>query len=175
MASGDSLLILTPNMAVPPATTYAQLDVHAGASTPAEAIPCIDFDAAASEYMDFPNLFMPENYSDATGITLIIVFAAPGEVTATDEVRWEVALRLIGDDIDPLSTSHTYVYTGVSADPPSVANEVAYETLALTKGAQMDTVIAGSYFNLRIYRDHDHADDTAAGDAELFAIHIKET
>ncbi len=175
MASGESLLTLTPNMGVAPATNGAQIDIHPGASTPAENFPCWDFDAASSEYLDFPNLVMPKEY-DGGGLTIIVYFATPGEVTVTDEVRWEIALRLIDDAVDPLSTSHTYVYNGVSADPPSVANEVAYEAgITFTDGADMDSVVAEKLFSLRIYRDHDHGDDTATGDAELFAILIKET
>ncbi len=175
MASGETLLTLTPNMGVAPATNGAQIDIHPGASTPAENFLCWDFDASVSEYLDFPNLVMPKEY-DGGGTTIRIFFAAPGETVATDEVRWEIAFRLIDDDVDPLSTAHTYVYNGVSAVPPSAANEIAYEDgITFTNGADMDSVVAEKFFNLRIYRDHDHGDDTATGDAELFAILIKET
>jgi hypothetical protein len=175
MASGDTLLVLNPHNAVPPATLAATFDTIAGGSTPNENWPCIDFDASSSEYMDFPNLVMPQHYAGTTGITVTIVWAAPSETTVTDECRWEVALQRVNDDAVALTVDAAYAYNGVSADPPSVANEVAYDNITFTDGADMDSVAAGEMFNLRIYRDHDHADDTATGDCCLLAIHIKET
>ncbi len=175
MASGDTLLILNVLHAVPPATNYATLDTIAGGSTPAEAWPCLDFDPDASEYMDFPNLIMPRHYAGTTGITVTIVWAAPSETVVTDECRWEAALQRVNDDAVALTVDAAYAYNGVSADPPTVANEVAYDDITFTNGADMDSVVAGEMFNLRIYRDHDHADDTATGDCCLLAIEIKET
>ena len=175
MASGNSLLSLTPLHCSPPAANAATLDTIAGGSTPAENWPCLDFDAAASEYMDFPNLTMPEHYVGTTGITITIVWAAPSETTVTDECRWEAAIQRIDDDEPELTMDAAYAYNGVSADPPSVANEVAYDDITFTNGADMDSVVAGEFFNLRIYRDHDHADDTATGDCCLLGAHIKET
>lgn len=175
MASGETLIPLTPNHCSPPGANAATLDTITGGSTPAENWPCLDFDASASEYMDFPNLVMPQNYAGTTGITVIIKWAAPGETTVTDECRWEAALQRINDDAVALTVDAAYAYNGVSADPPSAANEVAYDSITFTDGADMDNVVAGEMFNLRVYRDHDHADDTATGDCCLLAIHIKET
>ena len=175
MPSGDTLIVLNPLHGVPPATLAATLDTIAGGSTPAETWPCLDFDPDASEYMDFPNLVMPQNYAGTTGISVIIIWAAPGETTVTSECRWEAALQRINDDAVVLTVDAAYAYNGVSADPPSVANEVAYDTITFTDGADMDSVVAGEMFNLRIYRDHDHADDICTGDACLLAVHIKET
>jgi hypothetical protein len=175
MASGDTLLIIGPFAGSPPATLAASFAVMTGGSTPAEYWPCVDFDDASSEYMDFHNLFMPRNYAGTTGVTVTIVWAAPGETVVTAECRWEVAFRRIEDDTDDLDTSHAYAFNGVSADPPSAANEVAYDTITFTDGADMDSVAAGDFFTLRIYRDHDHADDDCTGDARLLGIEIKET
>lgn len=172
MASGDTLLVLNPLHATPPAANNATLDTIAGGSTPAEAIPCIDFDASSSEYMDFANLVMPQNYGDG-GLTIVVIYSMAS--ATANQVRWEIALRAIEDDAEDQDTSHSYVFNGVSDTVPSAVGEISAPTITFTDGADMDNVDAGDLFHLRIYRDHDHADDTATGDAQLQAIHIKET
>ena len=172
MASGDTLLILNPLHSSPPATIAAQLDIIEGASSPAENIPCIDFDAGASEYMDFPNLIMPKSYGDG-GLTVDLIYSMASAIA--NQVRWEAALRAIEDDSDDQDVSHTYDYNGVSDTVPSAVGRISKATITFTDGADMDNVDAGDFFHLRVYRDHDHADDTATGDAQLQAIHIKET
>lgn len=174
MASGDTLVVFTAQHGVPPATLYAQQDTIAGASTPAEAIPVLDFASGVSEYIDFYGV-VPENY-DSGGITLTFIWCALGETTTTNECRWEAAFRAIEDDAGDLDTSaHTYQYNGVSAPPPSTAGEVSYDNITFTDGADSDNIDAGDAFILRVYRDHDHADDDCTGDASLLAVHMKET
>ncbi len=175
MASGDTLIVLNAQHATPPAANAATFDVIAGGSTPAESIPCIDFDAAATEYMDFDNLVMPQNYSDS-GLTVVVIYSM-ASATGAVQVRWEVALRAIEDDTEDQDTSHDYVTNsnGVSDTVPTAVTEISAPTITFTDGADMDNVDAGDLFHLRIYRDHDHADDDATGDAQLQAIHIKET
>ena len=175
MASGDTLFVLQPHGSVPPSANAATLDTIAGGSTPNEAWPCLDFDDGTDEFADWPNLIMPLHYAGTTGITLTLIWAAPGETTVTEECVWGAALQLVSDDDVVLTVDASYAYNYVTADPPSVANEVAYDVITFTDGADMDSVEAGEMFNLRITRDADHADDDATGDCCLLAIIIKET
>ena len=172
MASGNTLLYLRPTDATPPATLYAQLDWLAGASSPAENIPVLAFDSSSTEYMDFRGK-MPQHYA-AGGLTLVI---CSGAATTTGGVRWDVAFRSIEDDTEDLDTTvHSYDYNGVSVTTlASVQGEVTYDNITFTDGADMDSVGAGDEFILRIKRTHDHADDTAAADAYLHGIEIRET
>jgi len=57
----------------------------------------------------------------------------------------------------------------------SATGEPAYDTIAFTNGAQMDSLAAGESFRLRIYRDANNGDDDMAGDAQLLRIEIQET
>lgn len=173
MASGDTLLILSPLHGTPPATIYATLDTIAGASTPAEAIPVLDFDDTTQEYMDF-YCVMPTTYAGG-GLTIIIGYSAAE--AATDVVDWEIALRRIADDAEDLDTdAHTYSYNDVVDTAPSAVGEVAYATITFTDGADMDSVAAGEYFILRITRDPTPNSGTdVTGDASLHFIHVKET
>jgi len=173
MASGNTLLILTPESHKPPATLYATLDVMVGTSTPAESILVLDFDDTTQEYADFL-CFMPANYSGG-GITLTIVFSAAE--AATDVVAWQAAFRRVADDAEDLdTTAHTYVYNEVIATAPSAVGEVAYDDITFTDGADMDSVAAGEYFILRVTRDPTPSSGTdVTGDASLHAVIVKET
>lgn len=172
MASGNSLLYFGPQHGIPPATSYAQQDAIAGTSTPAESIPVLAFDSAASEHIDFRGK-LPQHYAGG-GLTLVLCYSAG---TTTGGVRWEAGFRAFEDDAEDLdTTAHTYDTNGVSDTTlPSAVGEVNYVNITFTDGADMDSVGAGDEFILRVYRDHDHADDTAASDLFLHGCEIRET
>jgi len=174
MASGNALLVLTPLDNVPPATLYATLDTVTGTSTPAEAIPVLDFDDTTQEYADF-YCVMPSHYAGTTGVTVKIIFSAAE--AATDVVAWQAAFRRVADDAEDLdTTAHTYVYNEVVATAPSVVGEVAYDDITFTDGADMDSVVAGDYFILRVTRDPTPSSGTdVTGDASLHAVYVTET
>lgn len=174
MASGDTLLVLTPAAASLPAATFATFDAMAGTSTPAESILVLDFDDTTQEYADF-YCVMPAAYSGSTGITCTIMWSAAE--AATDVVEWQIALRRVADDAEDLdTTAHTYDYNAVVATAASAIGEVAYDNITFTDGADMDSVTAGDYFILRITRDPTPSSGTdVTGDASLHAIYVKET
>ncbi len=170
MASGDTLLILTPMGNTPPATLYATLDTITGTSTPAESIPVLDFDDTTVEYADFYAV-LPRNYS-GSGVTLMFYHSAAAN---TGVFGINAAFRAVPDDTEDLdTTAQTYDYNEVAATVAGTIGEVAYDTLAFTDGADMDSVTAGTYFILRIKRNTSVASD-ATGDCSLHAIEIKET
>jgi hypothetical protein len=139
-------------------------DVRVGGSTPAENIPVWDADPAASEYMDF--LCFLKGYAGG-GLEINLPFMMSSQA-GTNGIRFEAAIRYLEEDVDDLDASHTYVFQGVSYDPvPSAAGEVGIAVVTMTDGAQMDSLVDGGVFILRVYRDHDHADDDSTGDLEL--------
>jgi hypothetical protein len=172
MASGDTLLILTPLHNTPPATLYATFDTMTGTSTPAEAIPVLDFDDTTQEYADF-YCVMPRNYAGG-GLTVTIGYST---ADTTDVVDWECAFRRVADDAEDLdTTAHTYDYNGSVDTAPSVIGEVAYAAITFTDGADMDSLAVGEYFVLRVTRDPTPDSGTdVTGDASLHFIEIKET
>ena len=172
MATGNTLLILTPLDNVPPATLGATLDYMVGASTPVESIPVLDFDDTTVEYADF-YCVMPSNYAGG-GVTLTFFWS---QALATNTVVLSAAFRRVADDAEDLdTTAQTYDYNLTGAlTPPSVAGEVAYDTLTFTDGADMDSVTAGDYFILRVRRVPTDGNDTSVGDTSIHAIQIKET
>lgn len=172
MASGDTLLILTPDMGNPPGTVYATKDYIIGTSTPAESIPVLDFDQTTAEYMDFP-IVLPTNYGGG-GLTCTVVSSAD---TTTGGVRWEIAFRRVQDDAEDLdTTAQTYDFNGVTiATLASAIGEVTYDDITFTNGVDMDSLAAGEMGILRFRRDPANGGDTAAADANLHRIIIKET
>jgi hypothetical protein len=176
MASGDTLIILTPQHATLTGDNYpASHDTIDGGATVGEIIPCLDFDASQTEFADFPNLVMPHNYNNG-GLTIDVVYSMSSDGGGSNKVRWEIGFRAIEDDAEDQDTTvHSYDTNGVSDIVPDAVGEVSIGQITFTDGADMDNVDAGDLFHLRISRDHDHADDNATGDAQLQAIHIKET
>lgn len=171
MASGNTLLYLPPRAATLPATAYAQLDVIVGASSPTEGFPVLAFDSASIEQADFRGK-MPQNYGGG-GLTMVL---ADGANTTTGGVVWQAAFRRITNAIDLDTTAFTYDFNGVTVSTlPNAVGKLSYDNITFTDGADMDSVVAGDEFLLRIRRKTDDAADTAAADAYLHAIEIRET
>lgn len=168
MASGS--LVVEVIEAIPPATSYATLDTRSGGSTPAESMTVWDFDASATEYMDF-KCRLSEDY-DGGGLTFQIVWMATSATSG--EVVWEIAIRRM--DAADWDTAHTYDFnTASDSTAPATNGTPVTLTLTFTDGADMDSWAAGEYAMIRIRRKHDAAGDDMAGDAELVGISGKET
>lgn len=163
MASGDVVVAILE--AAPPATSYATFDTRAGGSTPAESVPCYDFDPDAIEYMDFPAFL--KGY-DGGGLTIRLAWAS---TSATSNVcRWGVAIRRFADDAEDIDTSQTYDYNDVDCTAASASGEVVYDNITFTDGADMDSWADGEWAIIRVRRNATHVNDNMAGDAELVGI-----
>lgn len=164
MASGDSLIIFTPQMNEPPASNPATPDLR-------NQHPVLDFDAATNESAVFSGV-MPQNYAGTTGVTVYLHYAM-STATAGD-VDWDAAFERIGDqqlDID--ADSFAAVNSVDNTTVPATSGNVDVVSIAFTNGVDMDSVAAGEGFRLKITRDA--VSDTASGDAELRFIEIRET
>lgn len=164
MASGNSLLQWTALSAELPASNYATFDTRNNHA-------CLDFDQTTGETCYFTGV-MPQHYSDTTGVTVYLHWA--GSVVGTNTVGWLVAFERMADggtDIDADSFASDQTVTAEAADATTGILDVS--SVAVTKGANMDSVVAGDLFRLRITRNV--AVDDLAGDAELYAVEIRET
>lgn len=163
MASGDSLLQFRPNHNEPPSSNAASLDTR-------NQHQVLDFDATTNESAVF-GAIMPQAYGGG-GVTVYIHYAMS---TATSgDIDWDVAFERIGDqqqDID--SDSFAAVNSVDNTTVPGTSGNVDVVSVAFTDGADMDSVAAGEAFRLKLTRDA--ASDTASGDAELWAVEIRET
>lgn len=163
MATGDTLLVFTPLNNEPPSSNFATLDTR-------NLHPVLDFDASTNESAVFSGI-MPRHYSGG-GATVYIHYVMS---TATSgDIDWDVSFERIGDqqqDID--SDGFAAVNSVDNTTVPGTSGNVDIVSVAFTDGADMDSVAVGEGFRLKVTRDA--ASDTAAGDAELTAVEIKET
>lgn len=162
MASGNTLLIFTPLQNEPPASNYATLDLRNGH-------PVLDFDPTTQETAIFSGV-MPLHYGGG-GVT---VYVHATSDAASGTLGWDVSFERMSDattDLD--SDSFATAQTVTAATVPGTSGVVLVLNVAISNGANMDSVAAGESFRLRIRRDV--ANDTSASDANLLAVTIKET
>lgn len=164
MASGDTLLIFHPYNNEPPTANYATLDTR-------NQHPCLDFDAATNESAVFSSI-MPQHYAGTTGIRVYLHYAMSSAEANT--IDWDVAWERIGDqqldiDGDSFAAANSVDNTTV----PGTTGLVDIVNVAFTDGADMDSVVAGESFRLKVTRDA--VSDDAAGDAELVKAELRET
>jgi hypothetical protein len=163
MAAGNTLLIFLPQDNEPPSTNFATIDSRNGH-------PCLDFDTTTQEAAIF-SAIVPRNYA-GNGITVYVHYAMTSAESGT--VGWDVAFERIGDgqqDVD--SDSFASAQTVVAVTVPATTGLVDIVSVAVTNGANMDSIAVGELFRLRVRRDV--ANDNGAGDAELYAVELKET
>jgi hypothetical protein len=163
MASGQTLLQFFPQDNEPPAANFATLDTRNGH-------PCLDFDATTQEIAIF-RAMLPRNYGGG-GITVYLHHGASSATSGT--IGWDVAFERIGDgqqdvDADGFATAQAVT----PATVPGTSGLVDIVNAAISNGANIDSIAVGEMFRIRVRRDV--ANDTAAGDAELYMVELKET
>lgn len=174
MASGQTLFpCLKPGCEEAVSANMAEQVVIAGASTPNERVLAWAFDDTTTEYVDI-RLTMPSNYAGTTGVT--IKFKSSSTATSNTYVL-SAAFRRIQDDAEDLdTTAQTYDYNDTGAiTPASASGEITYDSLTFTNGADMDSVVAGEDFILRVRRNPGSGSDTVTGDVFLQTIEMLET
>lgn len=163
MASGDTLCCFFPQDNEPPSSNFATLDTRNGHLV-------LDFDTSTQETAIFKGV-LPRHYAGG-GITVYLHWAATSATTGT--IGWDVAFERIGDgsqDID--SDGFATAQTVTAATVPATSGHVDITNVAVTDGANIDSIAVGEAFRLRVRRDV--ASDTASGDAELLAVELKES
>ena len=163
MATGNSLCFFHPQDNEPPASNYATLDSRNNHF-------CLDLDTTTHEAAIFTGI-LPRTYAGG-GITVYVHYAMTSATSGT--CGWDVAFERIGDsqqDIDSDSFATAQTITAVTV--PATSGHVDIVNVAVTDGANMDSIAVGETFRLRIRRDV--ANDNGAGDSELVGVELKET
>jgi len=161
MASGDTLAIFAPYDNEPPSSNYATLSFRNGH-------PILEFDDTTAESAVFTGI-LPRNYAGG-GITVYIAAMA---VATTNTMGWTVEIERMDSGTDLDADSFASAQTVTAASVPGTSGQPLTLNVAITSGANMDSLAAGEPFRIRIKRDV--ANDTAVGDVQLLAVEIKET
>lgn len=166
MATTNLLAQWSPLANQPPSANYATFSTRNG-----HAI--LQFDAATDESAFFVG-YLPANYAGG-GLTLKILWSATSATTGS--CRWQAAIERMEDegtdtDADSFATANS---TGDTA--PGTSGALQYSTITFTSGAQMDSLVAGEAFRLKLNRDADGTSgtDDMTGDAELHLLALLET
>lgn len=162
MASGSPVVQVVRIM--PPATSYSYLSAIAGGSTPNEDYRVWTFTNSAAAYLDV--LCALKGYAGG-GLTFRLGWSA---LATTNNCVWQLAVRRISDDADDMDTSHTYDFNTVTGAAPSAVNELSYDNVTFTNGADMDSWADGEMAIVRVLRDPAHASDTLANTCYLWGF-----
>lgn len=172
MASGDTLAIFGPLHSEPVSTAadVATLDTRFQR-------PCLDFDADADQEVVFSGI-MPQNFAATTGVTVHLWMGSSTDQTS-GIVAWELLFeRVIEDstDLDADDFEASVAGNRFTQTAPAGVSQIAHDTKAIVN-ADMDAIVAGDHFRLKLRRDANGTSqtDSMTGDAEVFAIEIRET
>ncbi|HWA45248.1 MAG TPA: hypothetical protein VHA10_18655 [Hypericibacter adhaerens] len=163
MSSGDTLCVFTPYQNEPPASNYATLSLRNGH-------PLLQFDATTTEAAVFTGI-MPQNYANTTGVTVFVVASLTTATTGT--LGWSILFERMDSATDIDSDSYAPVQAITASTVPATLGQPLTLSVAVPKGTNLDSIVAGDTFRMRIERDT--TNDTATGDAELLAIELRET
>lgn len=156
----STLLIFTALHAEYPASAFATFDtrnLHA----------ILDFDDTVDESAIF-SAVLPRSY-DASGLKIWIHFAM--ETAVTGNVIWKVAFERIGEVLDIDADSFAAAQSTGAITVPGTSGMIEMASVTLTDGAQIDGLLAGEGFRMKITRDA--VTDTAVDDAEILYIEIE--
>ena len=163
MASGDTLIVFTPLNNEPPSSAFAVFDTR-------NQHVVLDFDDTVNNSAIFKSI-MPRHYGSG-GVTVYIHYAMTSAEANT--VDWDAAFERVSDQQQDLDADGFAAVQSVdNTTVPGTSGLVDIVSIAFTNGAQMDSVAVGEGFRLKITRDA--TSDDATGDAELWAVEIKET
>lgn len=162
MASGQTLCTFFPADNEPTSTNYATPDLR-------NLHPVLNFDTTTGETAFFTGI-VPRHYAGG-GITVYVHSCAATATSGT--IGWLVAFERIGttQDLDADSFAADQTITASTVNGTSGICNI--DNVAVTNGANMDSIAVGEAFRLRITRDV--ANDTATGDAQLVCVELKET
>ena len=161
MASGETLCRFTPQCNEHPAAAFATLDLR-------NNHPVLDF--ALNEIGIFSSIF-PRNYS---GMSLTVLLHYAMTVAIADDIKLETSFERIGEVLDIDGDSFAAAQNTGDIIVPGTSGLVDIITTTHTHGAQIDNLVAGEGFRLKVKRIAVVGVD-AAGDLELRFVEIRET
>ncbi len=163
MASGDSLIQFNSYRNQPPSGSWAIPDLR-------NMHPVLDFSSTTSKYAVFGDA-LPQAYSGC-GINIFVhtSFTTASAGSALLQFNFE----RIGNEILDTDDDNWGPNSSLIIDVPPTAGYVNITSINIADGASMANIAAGELFRIRVWRDCNHASDTADDDLELHNIELRE-
>jgi hypothetical protein len=146
----------------PPATNYASFDTR-------NSIGVLDFDDTTAESAVFVGI-IPEAADFTTGMKVVLKWAATSATSGN--VIWTAALERSTTDLDADSFATGVDFAASAANGTS--GIVTSVSLDLNGTTEIDSIVAGDLFRLKITRKAADGSDTMTGDAELIAVEVQQ-
>lgn len=155
----------TPLNNQPPTSAFATLDTRGA------GVAVLDFDQTALEHAVFVGC-LPEAAVTTNGLKVRLVWTAD-TVTNTDAVVWAIAWQRIdtSTDLDTDAFSNTVTATAAASGTAGVP---VITEITITGTANLDSIVAGDFYRVRISRDGTNASDALTNDACLIGVEIRD-
>ena len=160
-AGTKSLPPFLPINSQPPAANFATRD-QTNTTSP---IDVLDFDPVTAEYAVWTGL-IPEGFNMTGGLTAEITWKLD-TATPSGNVVWAAQIERMTTDLRSDSWDSAHTATGTANGTAGIATTTE---ITITN---VDGVLAGEPFRIRIYRDAAAGGDTAAFDAELILLEVR--
>ena len=158
------IMVFHPLMAEPPVSNFALLDTL-------NSIPVLNFNDTTAWSTVFSSL-LHSDYNSNNGFTADIYWVS--SASTTGNVRWGVSFERDAVGIVPLSadTFATMLYQSGSTN---ATRTIVNKTSIVFTNSQIDGIVAGDPFRVKVTRDAADGTDTMVGDAKLFKLIVRET
>jgi hypothetical protein len=157
----------TPLNNQPPTGTsgFATLDTRSA------GVAVLDFDSTALESAIFVGC-LPEAAVTTNGLKVRLAWTAD-TVTNTDAVVWAIQWQRIdtSTDLDTDAFSNTVTATAAASGTAGVP---VITEITITGTANLDSLVAGDFYRIKISRDGTNASDALTNDACLVGVEIRD-
>ena len=146
-------------------TGFATLDTRTA------GVAVLDFDSTALESAIFVGC-LPEAAVTTNGLKVRLAWTAD-TVTNTDAVVWAIQWQKIdtATDLDTDAFSNTVTATAAASGTAGVP---VITEITITGTANLDSLVAGDFYRVKISRDGTNASDALTNDACLVAVEIRD-
>lgn len=150
--------------AKPGAANYPTLDVVAGTNFP---VPCLDFDAATEETCYF--FFRATSYGSGNLTVRVFWYA---DTASSGDIIWGAALAAITANTDSQDIETKAFATANTVTDTHLGTTGQRLHSADITVSNLDSIAAGDWVCLKVYRDADAGGDTMTGDGCLVGLDV---
>lgn len=167
MATNDTLVIFTPLNGEPPRVNNAKL--ISKELTP--VIPVLVFRPDVVDSIEFGSV-MPSNHNNENGVRVTIAWSGG---SSEKDIVWKSSFKSFTENVDNIDTKE-FAAAQSKEITTRGGSDVYYDVVGtFDAGEEMDYLVAGEYFRLKIERDTDDVrDDDDANDMYLLSVEVSE-